>query len=157
MVRLIIDQLAAQTNTYRFERALEELPETLDEMYDQTIARSIDKAMTLRILSIVMLAARPLSLEELRYLVAWSDADTSTPLDIKLVDDEAAFMTRCVGLLTFRTLFRDMAYGWNSGDEIKYDGAFFFRKLVSSIDPNLSLSTFLRLHNERVSHSSEVG
>ena len=68
MVRLIIDQLAAQTNAYRFERALEELPKTLDEMYDQTIARSIDKAMTLRILSIVMLAARPLSLEELRYL-----------------------------------------------------------------------------------------
>jgi hypothetical protein len=84
-----------------------------------------------------MLAARPLSLEELRYLVAWSAADTSMPLNIKLVDDEAAFMTRYVGLLTFRSLSRDMGYGRTKGEEIQYDGAFFIRKLVSCIHPDL--------------------
>jgi hypothetical protein len=139
MVRLLMDQLASQTNASGFERALEELPKTLDDMYDQTIARSIDNAMTRRILSIVMLAARPLLLEELRYMVAWSYADTSTPLDIKLVDDETAFMTRYVGLLTFRDLSGYRRYGSNEGEQIHY-GAFFIRKLVSSIHPDLSFT-----------------
>jgi hypothetical protein len=101
MVQLTMDQLASQTNAYGFERALEELLKTLDDMYDQTIACSIDKAMTLCILLIVMLTAWPHLLEELQYLVAWSDTNTSTLLDIKLVDDKAVFMTHCVGLLTF--------------------------------------------------------
>ena len=156
MVRLIMESLATKTNAHNFEVALAEIPETLDEMYLETIDRSIDEAMTLRILSIVMLAARPLSLEELRYLVAWSDTDTSTPLDIKRVDDEVAFMTRCVGLLAFQSLSGDKGCGRNKGEETHYDGAFFVRKLVSSIHPNLSLSTFLRLHNEGVSYSTSL-
>ena len=147
MVHLIMDHLAFQRNPGGFEKALEEIPKTLDNMYDDTIDRSIDKAMTLRILSIVMLAARPLSLEELRYLVAWSDADTSRPLDIKFVDDEAAFMMCCVGLLTFQNIKR---YGRNEGEEIHYDGAFLFRKLVSSIHPDPSLSTFPRLYSDGI-------
>jgi hypothetical protein len=112
-----MDQLSTMT-LYGFNRALEEPPSNHDDMYDQTIACSINKAMTLRILLIVMLAAWPLLLEELQYLVPWSDADTSMPLDIKLMDDEAAFMTRCVGLLTFRSLSRDKGYGRNKGEEI---------------------------------------
>lgn len=59
----------------RLRRKLDHIPETVDEAYDKILNRAKDRGKALRILQVVVAAARPLTLREMNMALALAEMD----------------------------------------------------------------------------------
>jgi hypothetical protein len=114
-----MDHLRAQTTPNKLAAALERLPSSLDNMYEQTLDRCQNQEQVLCLLSWVLLAERPLSVDELRHAVAWR-VDATKPLDDGDLEDEESLLSLCAGLVMLRREKREKGskgYFGRGGDE----------------------------------------
>jgi hypothetical protein len=114
-----MDHLRAQKTPNNLVAALEYLPSSLDNMYKQTLDRSPNQEQALCLLSWVLLAERPLSVDELRHAVAWR-VDATELLDDGDLEDEESLLSLCAGLVMLRREKREKGSkgdSWQGSDE----------------------------------------
>ncbi|KAJ7584184.1 hypothetical protein C8J56DRAFT_1167001 [Mycena floridula] len=106
LATLHLDSLGNQTNALGFQRALEQLPMTLDTAYDAVIHNRIDSQSPLdrdlayRVISWVFFAWRPLNLPELQHALATPTAAKEGLIELALVADEPdVILSSCAGLV----------------------------------------------------------
>ncbi|THX22196.1 ankyrin [Aureobasidium pullulans] len=104
LARLIVNDLLRTSSRKELRKALVGLPKTLPEMYRKTmdqIKRSRHADLAMRVVQWVILAARPLRIQELRHGLA-VELRTSE-LDEDNLTSKKTIMSACLGLLTMHT------------------------------------------------------
>jgi hypothetical protein len=97
-----MDTLMGKLNVREVRRALEELPEGVDNAYDEAMAR-IERQdrpraqLAEKVLSWITFAFRPLSVEEIQHALAIELETTS--LDPENITDEEVLTSVCAGLV----------------------------------------------------------
>jgi len=97
-----MDSLVGKFSTAEVRKALENLPEGMDDMYDKAMARverqdDGQKKLAKRVLSWITYVFRPLSVEELQHALA-VELDT-TCIDPEAIIDEEILTSVCAGLV----------------------------------------------------------
>src|SRR5579871_1436611 len=99
-----MDLLATKGTRRALREALETLPDTLDDMYRETMERitdqnEFDRQLALRVLSWVSYASRPLTLKELQHALA--SEDSRRMFDEENIVDDDLLLSSCAGLVAF--------------------------------------------------------
>lgn len=67
----------------RLRRKLDSIPKTVDEAYEKILSRTSDRSKVLRVLQLVVTAARPLTLREMNMALALSEVDEVGELSLE--------------------------------------------------------------------------
>jgi|ERR1700722_13884644 len=102
LARLHMDSLVGKLNPAEVRNALENLPEGMDDTYDEAmerIERQEDnrKRLAKRVLSWITYVVRPLSVEELQHALAIMP--NTTKIDPEAIIDEEILTSVCAGLV----------------------------------------------------------
>ncbi|KAI5850567.1 hypothetical protein DFP73DRAFT_591460 [Morchella snyderi] len=151
LARFLLDQIGDQTSLRNLKRALDEVPEHINDLYDQTISRikeqGKDRAdLALRALLWIHYAKRPFKARELCVLLAVEPEDTD--LDEDGLPELEVLTGVCYGLVSI-----DLVYPDHNGGSGRSDGTMrlvhqtlkvylddnpeIFRKLRCFADPEL--------------------
>lgn len=103
LAQLHMDSLASKNTTKAVRKALETMPTTLDDTYDDAVKRiedqiEEDRELALRVLSWVSYASRPLKVDELRQALAVEPEETE--FDHENMPDQDILVSVCAGLVT---------------------------------------------------------
>jgi hypothetical protein len=99
MAKLHMDSLAAKSNRNAILRALNELPDGLNDTYDHAMERIKDehKELAYQVFSWIAHSYAPLTLADLQYALAVQEGMTS--LDSDDLDDDLFITSICAGLV----------------------------------------------------------
>ena len=102
LARLHMDSLVGKLNARAVRTALENLPEGMDDTYDEAMERverqdDIRKQLAKRVLSWITYAIRPLSVKELQHALAV--VPDTTNLDPDDITDDEILTSVCAGLV----------------------------------------------------------
>ena len=103
LARLYIDSLMKLITLRKIKSALETLPESLDKMYDDMLARIQTQdperaTLAMKTLSWIFYAVRPLTIQELQHALAIEPGDVF--LDKDGVSDKDMIVSICIGLIS---------------------------------------------------------